>query len=88
MIRTNLYVLILISFHLLPFTEFVHLMVRLCARHVYPPSPQGRGIAGFFLLLNFQSPAKSPALRGQICGKIPAKCPRPLVDNNDYQQMT
>ena len=83
MIRTNLYVLILISFHLLPFTEFVHLMIRLCASHLYPAPPQGRGIA-VFLLLNFQSSAKSPALRGQICGKIPAKCPRPLVDNNDH----
>ena len=62
MIRTNLYVLILISFHLLPFTEFVHLMIRLCASHLYPPPPQGRGIA--VLLLNFQSSAKSPAFQG------------------------
>ena len=88
MIRTNLYVLILISFHLLPFTEVVHLIVRLCASHLYPPPPQGRGIAGLIYFSIFKALLKSPALRGQICGKIPAKCPRPLVDNNDYQQMT
>ena len=76
MIRTNLYVLILISFHLLPFTEVVPLMVRLCASHLYPPPPRAGEKRGF-LLFNFQSPAKSPALRGQICGKIPANCPRP-----------
>ena len=52
------------------------------------PIPSGPGNSGAFLLFNFQSPANSPALRGQICGKNPAKCPRPLVDNNDYQQMT
>ena len=41
--------------------------------HLYPPPPRDRRIAG---LLTSQSPAKSPALRGQICGKIPAKYPR------------
>ena len=85
MIRTNLYVLILFSFHSLPFTEVVPLMVRLCASHLHPSPSRGREKRGFYFF-NFQSLAKSPSLRGQICGKIPAKFPRPLgltiVTNN------
>ena len=48
--------------------------------------PRARGLAG---LLTFQSPAKSLALRGQNCGKIPAKSPAlPRADNNEEQRMT
>ena len=49
-------------------------------------APSGPGISGAF---NFQSTAKSPALRGQKYGKIPAKSPAlPGADNNEEQQMT
>ena len=40
------------------------------------PAPSGPRNSGAFNI-NFQSPAKSPALRGHICGKSPAKSPRP-----------
>ena len=49
-------------------------------------APSGPGINGAF---NFQSPAKSPAPRGQTCGKSLLKAPAlPETDNNEEQQMT
>ena len=88
MIRTNLYVLILIYFHLHPFTEVVHLMVRLCASHLYPPSPQGRGIEGLFYFSIFKALLKALHCGAKFVVKSLLNAPAPLVDNNGYQQMT
>ena len=47
-------------------------------RSFVSPDPSGPGNS------DFQNPAKSPALRGQICGKILDKMPLPPgVDNNE-----
>ena len=51
--------------------------------------PLGPGISGAFNFSIYESPAKSPALRGKNYGKIPAKSPAlPGTDNNEEQQMT
>ena len=50
-------------------TDKNHHYVPIMHQSFVAPAPSGPEIAG---LLTFHSPAKSPALPGQICGKIPA----------------
>ena len=88
MIRTNLYVLILISFHFLPFTEVVPLMVRLCASHLYPPPPSGPRNSGSFYFSIFKALLKDLHCGAKFVVKSLLNAPSPGVDNNDYQQMT
>ena len=44
-------------------------------RFIYYQLGRGAGNSGAFNFFSFQSPAKCPALRGQIYGKIPPKWP-------------
>lgn len=53
--------------------------ISLCTSHfnyaTLPPHPHNQGIAGTILFFQ-QSHSRSPALRGQTDGEIPAICPR------------
>ena len=45
------------------------------------------GKYSFFSLLSFYSSAKNPAMRGQFCGKVPAKsCSYPATTDNNAEQ--
>ena len=48
-------------------------------------APLGSGNSGAFNFSVFQARVKSPALRGQICCKIPAKCPGSPEDDNNVE---
>ena len=52
------------------------------------PTSLGAGNSGSFNFSIFKAPLKNPALRGQLCGKIPAKSPgSPESDHNVEQQL-
>ena len=53
---------------------------------MYPRPLQGLDDSGAFNFSVFKSPAKSPVLLGQICGKIPAKSPGSQGAGNNVEQ--